>query len=106
MAESGAGPVILTMFSINVCLAVTPTPFVAVMVTWCVPASAAEGVPCIVSIPVAKPAGFRFVYCRSGGSPVTVKYIPFPSVGLLGGSELEDIGCVERLGYPVVVTVK
>ena len=93
-------------FKVNVCCTGAPTPFVAVMVTWCMPASAAEGVPWIVSMPVAKPCGFRFVYCRSGGSPVTVKYIPFPSVGLLGGMELEDTGCVERLGYPVVVTAR
>jgi hypothetical protein len=35
-----------------------------------------------------------------------VKYMPSPWVGLVGGVEFGGTGCVERLGYPVVVTAK
>ena len=41
---------------------------------------------------------------RLAGKPVTVKYIPLPSFGLVGGVQGRVTRLAETLGNPVVVT--
>jgi hypothetical protein len=92
--------------SFKVCCAVAPTPFCAVICTWYTPMSLAEGVPSMVKVPVAKPCGFKLLAWKFGGRPVTVKYIPVPTSGPVGGVGFAGTGAVDRLGYPVAVTAK
>ena len=94
----------VTILSVTVCCAGCPTPFCAEMITWCTPTSPANGVPWMVNVPVANPWAFRLLTRRLAGTPLTVKYIPSPCEGFVGGSGLAGITWFETLGNPVVVT--
>ena len=58
----------------------------------------------MVRVPPANRATLRLPAVKSEGSPVTVKYIPSPCVGLDGGAVFGAMAWFERLGKPVVVT--
>jgi hypothetical protein len=82
--------------SVRVCCAGTPTPLCAVISTSYSPMSFSDGVPSIVNVPVANPCGGRLCAWKPGGTPVTVKNIPFPSSGPAGGVGLGSTGAVDR----------
>src|SRR5262245_8775809 len=69
------------------------------------PASPGSGVPWMVRVPVAWPCALRLLALRPAGKRVTVKYIPFPSLGLVGGVKRCVTGRGETFGKPLVVTV-
>ena len=55
---------------------------------------------------MAKPCGLRLLNLKLEGRPLTVKNIPSPWLGLVGGCGFGGKGCFETLGKPRVVTTK
>ena len=90
--------------TVRFCWAGEPTALVAVIATLRPPTSAVDGVPEMVSVPVARPRLFKLLAWRLAGNPMVLKYMPLPCEGLEGAVELAAIVWEERLGYPVAET--